>query len=357
MFDMASKPTYEQLEQRILKLEEADFKRKRAEETLQRSEMLLKETQIISKMGGWEYDVQTNVSTFTDMIFAIYGETFSDPEEGINFYHIDDRMVVMQSFENAIAKNEPYDIEVRFINAQGDNLWVRTVGKPVVKDGKVVKIIGNLMDITERKQAEEALRESEERYRSVYHIAPLAFVVWDKNTHVTDWNRKAEEVFGWSKEEVVGYSFFDFIIPEKNRPHVEDVVESLMKGELSIYSINDNLTKEGNIITCEWNNSTLHDSEGNIIGAISLGLDITDRKQVEDERKGLIIKLQESIKNIKTLKGMLPICASCKKIRDDKGYWNQIEAYIHAHSEAEFSHGICPECAKKLYPDLDIYKD
>ncbi|WP_299979541.1 hypothetical protein [Desulfobacula sp.] len=66
------------------------------------------------------------------------------------------------------------------------------------------------------------------------------------------------------------------------------------------------------------------------------------------------IELEAAFTKIKTLSGMIPICASCKKIRDDSGYWNQIESYIQKHSEAEFSHGICPECAKKLYPDLDL---
>jgi hypothetical protein len=65
--------------------------------------------------------------------------------------------------------------------------------------------------------------------------------------------------------------------------------------------------------------------------------------------------LQNALNEIKTLKGILPICASCKKIRDDKGYWNQIESYIREHTEAEFSHGICPECVKILYPEL--YED
>jgi hypothetical protein len=80
--------------------------------------------------------------------------------------------------------------------------------------------------------------------------------------------------------------------------------------------------------------------------------DISGRKQIEAERNQLIKSLQDSLSKIKTLSGMLPICASCKKIRDDEGYWNQIETYIARHSEAEFSHGICPECAKKLYPDI-----
>jgi hypothetical protein len=73
---------------------------------------------------------------------------------------------------------------------------------------------------------------------------------------------------------------------------------------------------------------------------------------VEGEREKLIRELQDSLVKIKTLRGLLPICASCKKIRDDKGYWNQIEAYIRDHSEAEFSHSICPVCMKKLYPDF-----
>jgi len=71
----------------------------------------------------------------------------------------------------------------------------------------------------------------------------------------------------------------------------------------------------------------------------------------EMERERLIHELQGTLSQVRKLSGMLPICASCKKIRDDKGYWTQIEAYIRDHSEAEFSHGICPECMKKLYPE------
>ena len=76
------------------------------------------------------------------------------------------------------------------------------------------------------------------------------------------------------------------------------------------------------------------------------------RKRIEAERERLIQELREALAQIKTLRGLVPICCSCKKIRDDKGYWNQIEEYIQDHSDAEFSHGICPECAKKLYPQL-----
>jgi len=72
------------------------------------------------------------------------------------------------------------------------------------------------------------------------------------------------------------------------------------------------------------------------------------------EREKLIAELRDALTEVVTLRGIIPICASCKKVRDDKGYWNQIESYIREHSEADFSHGICPECAKKLYPDLEF---
>lgn len=83
--------------------------------------------------------------------------------------------------------------------------------------------------------------------------------------------------------------------------------------------------------------------------------DITDRKQSEAERDQMIKALQKALKEIKTLKGIVPICSHCKKIRDDKGYWNQLEEYLQKYSEADFSHGICPACAEKIYPDLNLY--
>jgi CheY-like chemotaxis protein len=89
--------------------------------------------------------------------------------------------------------------------------------------------------------------------------------------------------------------------------------------------------------------------------ALNLKKEIDRRKNREKELLSLNKELKNSVETIKTLRGFIPICANCKKIRDDKGYWNQIESYIQKHSDAEFSHGICPECARKLYPEL--YKD
>lgn len=85
--------------------------------------------------------------------------------------------------------------------------------------------------------------------------------------------------------------------------------------------------------------------EGSLLG-------ITERKEAEDEQERLITELQDALAQVKTLSGLLPICAGCKRIRDDKGYWNQIELFIQSHSDAEFTHSFCPDCMKSLYPEV-----
>ena len=93
------------------------------------------------------------------------------------------------------------------------------------------------------------------------------------------------------------------------------------------------------------------DANNEIVGIVESFQDISKRKRAEDAKEDLIEELQNALEEVNLLSGFLPICASCKKIRDDKGYWNQIESYLRKHSELEFSHGICPDCAKELYPD------
>lgn len=100
----------------------------------------------------------------------------------------------------------------------------------------------------------------------------------------------------------------------------------------------------------------LFDSRGKVAGIVESFQKITERKKMEAEREHLISELEKSLEQVKLLKGFIPICASCKKVRDDQGFWSQVESYITKHSEAQFSHGICPDCAKKLYPGVDIEK-
>jgi PAS domain S-box-containing protein len=89
------------------------------------------------------------------------------------------------------------------------------------------------------------------------------------------------------------------------------------------------------------------DESNQIVGLIGIGRDVTERER-------LIAELQDALADVKLLSGLVPICANCKKIRDDQGYWTQIESYIQDRSSAKFSHSICPDCAAKLYPGYNI---
>jgi PAS domain S-box-containing protein len=225
---------------------------------------------------------------------------------------------------------------------------------PILDDeGNVSRMIEYTLDITKRKQAEEALRESELKLRSVTESAKDAIISADKNGIIISCNKASQNLFGYKKREIIGRPL-TVLMPESFiESHKRAMANHVKTGESRIIGQTlelAGLTKGGLEFPLELSISTWKvGGEPYYTGIIR---DISERKQIEEERNQLIKSLQDSLAKIKTLSGMLPICASCKKIRDDKGYWNKIETYIRIHSEAEFSHGICPECAKTLYPDF-----
>ena len=107
----------------------------------------------------------------------------------------------------------------------------------------------------------------------------------------------------------------------------------------------------------EITSSAIKDSTGKIIAGIEVARDITRRKRLEEERERLVVELKDALANVKTLKGLLPVCASCNKVRDDKDHWTNVDVYIRDHSEAEITHGYCPECVKKHFStdDKQVY--
>lgn len=180
----------------------------------------------------------------------------------------------------AVLEGRPQIFEWMHYRLDGTPFWVEVnLTRIKLKGRSYMQAV--VRDITKRKKAEAALRESEELYRNVYETAPLAFVLWDRDCRITDWNTRAEELFGWSREEVLGRHFFDFLIPEGARGQVEGIVEALLRSELPSRSVNENVTKSGEIVLCEWNNAICYDDEGHVSGVMSLALDITERERAE----------------------------------------------------------------------------
>jgi PAS domain S-box-containing protein len=208
-------------------------------------------------------------------------------------------------------------------------------------------------DVSARKLVEKQIEIEKNFSESLINSLPGIMYLFDEIGNFKQWNRNFESVSGFSAKEIMNMTPLD-IISSEDKEKVWNVIKDVFKeGRASIEA--KIFTKGGQLIPYYFTGARLVvDGVKYLVG---IGLDITERKQVENEKENLIEKLHEALSQVKQLSGFLPICASCKMIRDDKGYWNQIETYIKQHSEAEFSHSICPDCAKKLYPDLNLGKN
>lgn len=163
---------------------------------------------------------------------------------------------------------------------------------------------------------------------------------------VASWNHAAETIFGYRADEIIGRSIA-MLFPSDKRDELIGLMERINKGEhVGIYE-SHRVRKDGYIVPVSTTVSPVKDADGNIAGSSAITRDISERIQADEERAQLIQELTDALKQVKALKGLLPICASCKSIRDDKGYWQQVELYISSRTDAEFTHGICPECAEK----------
>ncbi len=207
--------------------------------------------------------------------------------------------------------------------------------------------------ISERLKINEELEFVARQWSNTFDTITDFVSVHDKDMKFVRVNKALMSFLGKDPEKVLGKHchklMHDCDSPHPDCPHVQ----AIAAGQPVSEEIMDSNIGIPLSITC----SPLYSEDGTLMGSVHVARDISQQKEAADEREGLIRKLEESLARVKQLSGIIPICASCKNIRDDKGYWNQVEKYIKDHSEAEFSHSICPDCVKKLYPDFDSYKD
>ena len=214
--------------------------------------------------------------------------------------HPDDIEKVWSVISNSQASEDRYVVEHRLPRKDGSVIWVETMGR-LFRDmsGNVIEIQCNVRDITERKRAEEALRESEERLRLQIERMPIALILWDHNFKVMTWNPAAESIFGYSSEEALGRHPYGMIVPQESQLIVDDVWGRLIEGDTTAHSVNENNTKDGSLIICSWTNTPLKNHEGSIIGVLSMVQDITEQTHAEEA-------LRQSEAKFRELADMLP---------------------------------------------------
>jgi PAS domain S-box-containing protein len=216
-----------------------------------------------------------------------------------------------------------------------------------------------LLQTIKRSQNEfdHALVERNNLYFSLFNSIRDAILVADTDRNIIDLNRAFTKMFGYTKEDLRDIK--TVFVYENEKQYIklgEALKNNLGETRDFLYTVNYR-KKSGEVFPGETGVYYLQDQDGVTTGFIGLIRDVSERLNAELEKDRLIRELQAALEKVRILSGMVPICSHCKKIRDDKGYWGQLEAYISQHSEAKFSHGICPECAKKHFPDMDLYDD
>ena len=271
----------EQLEQEI-------EERKESEEALQKSEALLKKSQAIAHIGSWGLDLVANRLAWSDEVYRIFGlrpqEFDATYEAFLDTVHPDDRAAVDDAYSGSLREGrDNYEIEHRIVRRDSGEIRVVHEKCEHIKDvsDQIVCSVGMVQDITERKRAEEALRDSNEKLNALIRSSPLAIIALDPEGNVTLWNPAAEKMFGWEEKEVMG-RFLPFVPEEKMSEH-RALRKRVLSGE-GFYDVEAcRQKKDGSDIYIAISTAPMKDATGRINGIMSVSVDITERKLAEEE--------------------------------------------------------------------------
>jgi PAS domain S-box-containing protein len=221
--------------------------------------------------------------------------------------------------------------------------------------GEEVVAIAAIRDISDRKRAEEQLRQKIKEladFKSALDEHSI-LAITDRQGRITYVNEKFCTISKYSREELLGEDHRIINSGFHPKEFWREAWTTIGSGKVWKGRVR-NRAKDGSFY---WVNATIHpflDERGKPFQYLAIRTEITEQVRAEEEREALILELRNALAEVKTLGGLLPICCKCKKVRDDKGYWDQIEDYIARHTDAAFSHGYCPECIQTAYEDAGI---
>jgi PAS domain S-box-containing protein len=279
---------------------------KRAEEALRASNERYELAVRGVGVGIWDYDIRTGKVYFSPRWKSLFGYDENDIgdslEDWARLLHPDERGRILKFQEDFLAGTSPtVSVEYRLRHKDGSYRWIIAHGLAVRDEqGRAYRFVGSHGDITDRKQAQEALRESEQRLNFHTEHSPLGVIEWGADFRLSRWTGDAERIFGWQAEEVLGKRLDEFRwVYEKDAERVAQVAAGLRDGTCTrVVSHNRNYRKDGSVIHCEWYNSSLLDTSGKMLSILSLVLDVTERKQAQEalerERQSLWRMLQAS---------------------------------------------------------------
>ncbi len=351
------------LEQRIDEFEQNEALRRRAEAALQESERRFRSLVEATSDWIWETDSERLYTYASPKIKDLLGYA---PEDVIGKNPFDlmpkaEAERVALEFAEIEKARRPFAglINVN-LHKDGHEVILESSGVPLFDNkGNYLGYCGFDRNVTERRQSEEALRTSQIRLSEAMDLAHLAYWDADLATKELLFNDLFYSFCGTTAEREGGYRMQlgeytkRFVHPEDWPGFSALILKSLDSRERETVLNHEHrlIRRDGEERHVLTHIKIIKNEAGATVRIYGANQDITERKRAEEERERLILELKEALAQVKTLSGLLPICACCKKIRNSKGIWEEMESYIRDRSEADFSHGICPECAAKLYPE------
>lgn len=208
-------------------------------------------------------------------------------------------------------------------------------------------------EVGKQMQVEKRLRRNEARLQETQRIAHLGSWEFNVTADTLWWSDETYRIFGYGDKKPPDFASFIGKIHPEDKEYVQQGIANAIEQGAPLNLSYRIILPDGSVRYLHEESRTLAgDATSQPIRRIGSVQDVTEQKLLEREREGLIAKLEKSLAEIKTLRSILPLCSYCKKIRDDAGQWQQVDVYIHRHMEADISHGVCPDCLKKHYPDL-----
>lgn len=265
--------------------------RKKTAKAIKDQDYLLKEMGRIAKIGGWEFDPESGNGTWTEEVARIHG---LDPDDetsrdiGLSFYTEESRALVANAINEALTKRNPYDLELEIVLRDGTHKWVHTFGMPEVENDKVVKLKGAFQDVTQRKQSEKALVESEQKYRAFFEHSLDAMILTTPMGDIIEANQAACRLLGYTENELKQMKRFD-IIDKTDKNHSlffqRRDEKGVAVGELRF------LKKDGSVIDTELSSALFADANDNQKASLIIR-DISERKKTEQKIKELNTELE-----------------------------------------------------------------
>ena len=282
----------------LLRLREQSLTLRERERELERQVDLFEKAQDIANVGAWEYDVDADEGWWTDEVYRIHAlsdDATPSPELSLQRFHPDDRPTVREAFETAVEEGEPYDVEVRLVDAEDDQRWVRTQGEPQYEDGELTRVRGTIQDITERKQREETLA----RRRQAIDNAPVGISIADpdrEDNPLIYVNDAFVEMTGYPREDVLGQNC-RVLQGEDTDPDRVARIRAAIDAEESVSVELRNYRKDG---TEFWNHleiAPVRDDTGGVVNWIGFQQDVTERKQRQEQLEVLDRVLRHNLRN------------------------------------------------------------